>query len=410
MSQRPLRGVYNVEDLRRRARRRLPKAVFDIIDGGSGDDVTLRANREAFHRIWLRPRAMQDVSNVDLTTTVLGERITMPLMLDPCSFARICDSQAELAVARAAGRAGTVYAIAGGASETPQDIAKVATGPLWYQLYMSPDDDSTRRLLDRVEAAGYRTLCVTVDTMIKPYRETDLRNGITLPPQITPKLMMSGLSRPRWAKDFLLGKSGSPYRLRGARTAYEHFAEAILHIKSVTFTELGWLRERWRGPLVVKGIMRGDEVPAMIDAGVDGFVVSNHGGRNLDGVPATIDVLPEVVAAADGRAQVFLARGFRRAADGRAQLFLDGGIRRGTDVVKALALGADAVLMGRPYMFGLAANGEAGVEQALELMRNEIHRAMAFCGAPSVGAVDATMVNVGTPGMTVRGDLAVAEV
>jgi isopentenyl diphosphate isomerase/L-lactate dehydrogenase-like FMN-dependent dehydrogenase len=393
MSLRPLRGVYNVEDLRRRARRRLPKAVFDIIDGGSGDDITLRANREAFHRIWLRPRAMQDVSNVDLTTTVLGEQISMPLMLDPCSFARICDSRAELAVARAAGRAGTVYAIAGGASERPEDIAEVATGPLWYQLYMNPDDRSTRKLLDRVEAAGYRTLCVTVDTMIKPYRETDLRNGITLPPQITPRLMMAGLSRPRWAKDFLLGKSGSPYRLRGAREAYEHFAEAILHIKSVTFTELGWLRERWKGPLVVKGIMRGDEVPAMIDAGVDGFVVSNHGGRNLDGVPATIDVLPEIVAAAGGHAQVFL----------------DGGIRRGTDVVKAMALGADAVLMGRPYMFGLAANGEAGVEQALELMRNEIHRAMAFCGAPSVKEIDASMVNVGTPGVTVRGDVAVAE-
>jgi len=247
---------------------------------------------------------------------------------------------------------------------------------------MSPNDDSTRRLLDRVEAAGYRTLCVTVDTMIKPYREADLRNGITLPPQITPRLMAAGLSRPRWAKDFLLGRSGSPYRWRGAQTAYERFAEAILHIKSVTFTELAWLRERWKGPLVIKGIMRGDEVPAMIDAGVDGFVVSNHGGRNLDGVPATIDVLPEVV----------------RAAGGRAQVFLDGGIRRGTDVVKALALGADAVLMGRPYMFGLAANGEAGVEQALELMRNEIHRAMAFCGAPSVAAIDASLVDAGPAG------------
>ena len=383
---RALRGVYNVEDLRRRARRRVPKAVFDVIDGGSGDDVTLHANREAFQRIWLRPRAMQDVSKVDLTTIVLGEQISMPLMLDPCSFARMCDSQAELAVARAAGRAGTVFAVAGGASETPEDIAKVATGPLWYQLYMHPDDDQTRALLDRVEGAGYRTLCVTVDTMIRPYRETDLRNGVTLPVQITPKLMLAGLSRPRWAKDFLLGKSGSSYRLRGARAAYDHFAEAILHIKSVTFTELGWLRERWQGPLVVKGIMRGDEVPAMIDAGVDGFVVSNHGGRNLDGVPATIDVLPEVVEAAGGRAEVFL----------------DGGIRRGTDVVKAMALGADAVLMGRPYMFGLAANGEAGVEQALDLMRNEIHRAMAFCGAPNVAGIDASMVSMGTPGSTVH--------
>ncbi len=274
--------------------------------------------------IWLRPRALQDVSKVDLRTTVLGEDISMPLMLDPCSFARMCDSQAELAVARAAGRAGTVYAIAGGASEKPADIAKVATGPLWYQLYMSPNDDQTRALLDRVEGAGYRTLCVTVDTMIKPYREIDLRNGVTLPVQITPKLLLAGMSRPRWAKDFLFGSSGSTYRLRAARSAYDNFAEAIMHIKSVTLTELGWLRERWRGPLVVKGIMRGDEVATMIDAGVDGFVVSNHGGRNLDGVPATIEVLPEVVAAAGGRAEVFL----------------DGGIRRGTDVVKALALGA----------------------------------------------------------------------
>jgi isopentenyl diphosphate isomerase/L-lactate dehydrogenase-like FMN-dependent dehydrogenase len=217
--------------------------------------------------------------------------------------------------------------------------------------------------------------------MIKPYRETDLRNGVTLPVQITPKLLLAGMSRPRWAKDFLLGYSGSTYRLRAARSAYDNFAEAIMHIKSVTLTELGWLRERWRGPLVVKGIMRGDEVATMIDAGVDGFVVSNHGGRNLDGVPATIEVLPEVVAAAGGRAEVFL----------------DGGIRRGTDVVKALALGADAVLMGRPYMFGLASNGEAGVEQALELMRNEIHRAMAFCGAPSIAAIDASLVTAASP-------------
>src|SRR5829696_586094 len=362
--------------MRRRARRRLPRAVFDIIDGGSGDDITLHASRDAFRRIALRPRALQDVSKVDLRTTVLGEELSMPLMLDPCSFARMCDPRAELAVARAAGRAGTVYAIAGGASEKPEDIARVATGPLWYQLYMRPDDGQTRALLDRVDAAGYRTLCVTVDTMIRPYRETDLRNRVTLPVEITPKLILAGASRPRWAKDFLLGNSDSIYRWRALRHAFDDFAEAIMHIKSVTLTELGWLRERWPGPLVVKGIMRGDEVPALIDAGVDGIVVSNHGGRNLDTLPATIDVLPEVV----------------QAAQGRVEIFLDGGIRRGTDVVKALALGANAVLAGRPYMFALAANGEAGVEQVLELLRNEIHRAMAFCGAPDIAAIDGSLV------------------
>jgi isopentenyl diphosphate isomerase/L-lactate dehydrogenase-like FMN-dependent dehydrogenase len=394
LSKGPLRGVYNLDDLRKVAQRRLPKSVYEVIAGGSGDDLTLRGNRSALESIWLRPRNLADVSTVDTSTTVLGDRISMPLMLDPCSFARMCNSQAELGVARAAGRAGTIYAIAGGASEKPEDIAKVATGPLWYQLYMNPDDGLTRDLLDRVEGAGYRVLCVTVDTMIKPYRETDLRNGISLPMEITPKLIMAGLSRPAWAREFLMGKGGTEHNWRAAQVAYDHFTEAIRHIKSVTLNELAWLRERWKGPLLVKGVLRGDEVPAMIDAGVDGIVVSNHGGRNLDGVPPTISALPEVVEAADGRAEVFM----------------DGGIRRGTDVVKALALGAQAVLMGRPYLYGLAANGEEGVDQALELMRNEIHRAMAFCGAPTVADIDASMVSVGLPGATVRGDAAVAGV
>ncbi|MBE2318183.1 alpha-hydroxy-acid oxidizing protein [Solirubrobacter sp. CPCC 204708] len=382
---RAVNRANNVEDLRRIARRRLPKAVFDVIDGGSGDDVTLRGNRAAFETLWLRPRPLEDVSRVDLRTTVLGEDVSMPLLLDPCSFARMCHPQAELAVARAAGRAGTIYTIAGGASEKPEDIAKVAIGSLWYQLYMMPDQGMNEALLDRVEAAGYRTLVVTVDTPIKPYRELDLRNRIELPLQITPRLIAAGVSRPLWARDFLMGNSGSSnFSLTQAKKAYDNFADAIMHMKSVTRTDVAWLRERWKGPLVIKGVLRGEEVPELLALGVDGIVVSNHGGRNLDGVPPTLQVLPEIVEAADGRAEVLL----------------DGGVRRGTDVVKALALGARAVLTGRPYMFALAAGGEPGVDRALELLRNEIHRAMAFCGVTSIAQIDASLVHRPEPALT----------
>jgi isopentenyl diphosphate isomerase/L-lactate dehydrogenase-like FMN-dependent dehydrogenase len=241
---------------------------------------------------------------------------------------------------------------------------------------MMPDQGLNADLLDRVESAGYRTLCVTVDTPIKPYREKDLRNRVELPLTITPRLLAAGISRPLWARDFLLGNSGTGFSVMAAKNAYDNFADAIMHMKSVTRADVTWLRERWKGPLVVKGILRAEEVPTLLELGVDGIVVSNHGGRNLDGVPPTLQALPEVVEAAEGRAEVFL----------------DGGVRRGTDVVKALALGARAVLTGRPYMFALAAGGEAGVDRVLELLRNEIHRAMAFCGVTSIDRIDASLV------------------
>lgn len=399
--------VYSVEDIRQLARRRLPRAVFEVIDGGIGDEVTLRRNRESFERIVLRPRALVDVAKVDTGTTILGEPVAMPFMLAPCSFARMCDSAAEPAVARAAGRAGTAFAVANGSSEKLETVAAAGTGPLWFQLYMSPEHRSNVALLDRVEASGYRVLCVTVDTAIKPFREKDLRNRITMPLKPSAQLLLTGLSRPGWSRDFVLGNSGAglsrvlakasrvnPLVARrrpgrpaapagtasaSAKESYENFSDAINHIKSVTAEDLRWLRERWKGPLVVKGILRGDEVPALIDLGVDGIVVSNHGGRNLDGAPATIDVLGEVVEAAAGRAEVFL----------------DSGVRRGADVVKALALGAQAVLVGRPYMFGLAAAGEAGVDKVVELLHNEVVRAMSLLGATSVAEIDGSLIDTG---------------
>lgn len=373
--------AHSVEDLRRSARRRMPKAVFDVVDGGAGDEQTLRWNRESFARIPLRPRALVDVKHVDTTTTVLGDPVSMPLLLAPCSFARMCHSDAEPGVARAAGRAGTVYVVPGGAGERPEVVSRSASGPLWYQLYLKPDRAATAELLDRVEQAGYRILCVTIDTAIKPYREKDLRNGVTLPVSPSPRLALAGLAHPMWSRDFLFGTGGAGLDLFAAHRAYRNFTDAIMHSRSVTAEEIRWLRDRWPGALVVKGVLRGDEVPEMIELGVDGIVVSNHGGRNLDGVPATIDVLAEVVEAAAGRAEVLL----------------DSGVRRGTDVVRALALGARAVLVGRPYMFGLAAGGEPGVDRALELLHNEIIRAMSQAGATSVKEIDRSLIGPGAP-------------
>ena len=369
------RRAHTAEDMRLIARRRLPRVVFDAIDGGAGDETSIRENRGAFTRLALRPRALVDVSEIDLKTTVLGTPISMPIMLAPCSFARMCNSQAEPGVARAAGRAKTIYVVPGGSGAPPERVAAEATGPLWYQLYLKPDRTATAQLVDRVESAGYGVLCVTIDTPSKPFRDRDVRNGIDLPLRPSLQLALAGLSRPRWAFDFLFG-GNDPETVVAASRAYDNFADAIMHIKSVTLDDVTWLRDRWRGQLVVKGVLRGEDVHPLVDVGVDGIVVSNHGGRNLDGVVATIDVLPEIVAAAGGRIEVLL----------------DGGVRRGTDVLKALALGARACLIGRPYMYALAAGGEQAVDRLLLLLRNELHRAMSFAGIPSIEAIDATVV------------------
>jgi isopentenyl diphosphate isomerase/L-lactate dehydrogenase-like FMN-dependent dehydrogenase len=371
--------VLNTAEMRERAKW-LPKAVFDAIDGAASDELTLRANRTALDAVWLRPRALADVSKRDLRTTALGQEISMPLMLDPCGFARLADSEGELAVARAAGLAGTIFAVSGSASYTVEEVAAAATGPLWYQLVLSPDKDAAEALVGRVEKAGYSALILTIDTPVTPKRERDYRNHLTVPLQMSPRLLLTGLSNPAWAKDFVLGKVGtrgaSPLKITGVRTAYWNFARSIHNLRSITFDDIRWFRERWKGKLVVKGVLRGDEVPQMVDLGVDAIIVSNHGGRNLDTVRATIDVLPEVVKAAAGRAEVYM----------------DGGVRRGTDVVKAIALGARACLIGRPYLFGLAVGGEAGVSRVLEIFRTEIEHTMAMSGCATVADIDRSLV------------------
>jgi isopentenyl diphosphate isomerase/L-lactate dehydrogenase-like FMN-dependent dehydrogenase len=322
---------------------------------------------------------LADISHRDISTTVLGHRISMPLMLDPCALARICHPEGEVAVARAAAKAGTIYAVPVASGRSLDEIVEAATAPLWYQLYMQSDREAVSALLERVEGAGIDALCITIDSAVLHKRERDLHNHLTLPLRLSRRTLLAAASRPRWSVGYLLGGlgRGRPIQLAGGSRALAAISRTVREQAPVTIDDVRWLRERWTGKLILKGVMRADECRMMVDLGVDGIVVSNHGGRVLDGVPATIDVLPEVVEAVDGRAEVFL----------------DGGVRRGTDVVKALALGARACLIGRPYLFGLAAGGEAGVTQVLEILRAEIEQTMALVGCATVDDIDRSLVS-----------------
>ncbi|MFT3866742.1 MAG: alpha-hydroxy acid oxidase [Solirubrobacterales bacterium] len=366
--------VVNVAEMRRRARRRLPRAVFDAIDGAAGDEVTLRANRAALERLWLRPRSLADVRERDLRTTVLGRSISFPVILAPCAFARMANGEAELAAARAAASEGTIFALSGGSSCTLEEVKREVPDQSWYQMYSPATWEETEALIGRVRAAGYEVLCVTVDTALLPVRERDYRNRLSIPLQVSPTLIRHGLSRPLWAADFLFGRVGR--QSSGVRTQMRDFAHAISRVRPVTLDQLARIKQAWGGPLVVKGILRGDRVAEMVDVGVDGIVVSNHGGRQLDGARPAIDCLPEVVEAAAGKAEVYV----------------DGGFRRGSEVVKALALGARAVLVGRPYMFGLAAYGEAGVRRVLEILKLEFEVALGLSGCVSPADVGRDIV------------------
>jgi isopentenyl diphosphate isomerase/L-lactate dehydrogenase-like FMN-dependent dehydrogenase len=376
-----MKDPINVEDFRTIAKRRLPRFVFDAIDGGAGDEVTLRENRRAFQHFNLCPRALADVTHRDLTTTVLGTAVSMPLLLAPTGAGRIIHGDAELIAARAAGRAGTIYALSS-VARPPEDVAEAAEGPLWFQLYIQPTRDQTEEIVRRAEKAEYAALCVTIDGAIEAIRERDRRNGMKPPVKITARLLAQAASRPRWTFDFLRSGGSQMFGTRDARQKMKQMdprdvERAIMNLwRPVTWDYLAWIRDLWPGRLLVKGVLRGDECQRLIETGVDGIVVSNHGGRQLDCVPGAIDVLPEVVQAVGGEAEVFV----------------DGGVRRGSDVVKAVALGAKAVLIGRPYLYGLAANGEAGVSQVLEMFRTEIDNNMALLGCASVADIDASVV------------------
>jgi L-lactate dehydrogenase (cytochrome) len=376
--------VVNISDLRKLAKRRLPAVVFAYIDGGAEDEITLRENSRAFSDITFRPRQCVAVPSCDLRTTVLGTTLDLPFMLAPVGFCRMFYPRGEVHAARAANAAGTGYILSTFSGTRLEDVRAGTSGPLWFQLYVPGARDVAEATIARARAAGYSALVVTIDTPVSGMRERDFRCGVRplLKGDIWGSLPYGWqfVTRPRWVIDYLA--DGAPkvfpnVELPGIGAMPCGDVGVILEKTIVTWQDLRWMRDAWRGPIVVKGVHTGDDARHAIDAGADAVIVSNHGGRQLDGVPASLRALPEVVAAVNGRIEVLM----------------DGGIRRGGDIVKALCLGARAVLVGRAYAWGLGAAGGPGVDRAIEILRTDLVRTMRLLGCPSIAELDRSYVD-----------------
>lgn len=377
--------VVNIDDLRRLARRRTPDVVFDYIDGGADGEVTLRDNRRSWDEVLFRPRNAVRVAACDTSTVVLGATLTMPLILAPVGYTRIFHPHGEVGVARAAKTAGVGYVLSTFSGYSVEKVA-AASGPLWYQLYLAGGRSVVEASLARAWAAGCRVLAITIDTNAPGFRERDIRNGSaqliggTLAAKLpfVPHL----LRHPRWLAGYLSDRKEvmfypnvvvpgvGPMRARDVR--------GNLLSSAVAWSDLEWIRACWPGPFVMKGVITGEDARRAIDEGAAGVIVSNHGGRQLDSCYPTVRALPEVVDAIAGRGDVLV----------------DGGIRRGSDIAKALAMGAKAVLVGRAYAYGLAGAGTAGVTRAVEILRADLVRTLALLGCESTGQLDASYVDV----------------
>lgn len=375
------RTALTMADIRKKARRRLPRMVFDFVDGGAEDETTVRENRRAFTDVAFRPRVLIDVSTRPQGVRVLGQDLAMPVILGPTGLARMVDPIGETAAAIAAERFGTVSVVSSGSSVSLEDVAGSVVAPQWFQLYPWGDRAAIEALIGRARTCGYSAMVVTVDVPVVGAREKDLRNGLTVPPRINPRTGWDVLSHPRW----LARLSSSP------KVTFANFTDLMPRHRSTsglaaatqgllnpghTWADLEWMAEQWGGPVILKGVMTAEDARRAVDLGCMGVAVSNHGGRQADCLPGSLDVLGEVVDAVGDQADVLL----------------DGGIRRGTDVVKALALGARACMTGRPWVYGLAAGGAGGVERVLEVFRDEIDRTLALIGRPGVGSLERSAV------------------
>jgi len=378
--------VVNIADLRRLARRRLPRVVFDYIDGGAENEVTLRENCRVFDQVTFRPRGAVAAPRTDLQTTVLGTTLALPFLLAPVGSTRMFYPRGEAVAAQAAGEAGTAYVLSTLSGCKLEEVKAATTGPCWYQVYLVGGREVTRAAIERARAAGFSALVVTIDTPVAGLRERDVRNGtkelVTRRPWTMLPFVWQFLARPRWLAGFL--SDGGMMRfpnvvLPDGPMAYADVGPA-LEQSVVSWADLGWIRETWKGPIVVKGVLTAEDARRAVDEGVQAVVVSNHGGRQLDGVSATLRALPEVVSAVGGRAEVLM----------------DGGIRRGSDIVKALSLGARAVLVGRAYAYGLGAGGGAGVARAVEILRSDLARTLKLLGCASTAELGPSYVEVPT--------------
>jgi len=373
------RALLTVEDYRRAARRAVPDMVWAYIDGGAEDHVTLRRNLDAFQRWGLRQRVLTGVGEPDLHVEIAGVGLSLPVLLAPTGLTGIAHWHGELGAAQAAERFGTRSVVSNAATYTLQEVADGTAESHWFQLYpWGNNRGHMREMLRRAEAGGYHALFVTVDVPTYGLREGEIRRGVGIPPLLTPRRILDGAIRPRWAYGFvrhkrfslrnLVDEGGMDAAVRSVQT------QAAYIYPDMSWADLDWVRAQWSGPVFVKGIMDPEDAELAMAMGLDGLVVSNHGGRQLDGAAGALDVLPAIAGAVAGRGQVLL----------------DGGVRRGSDIVKALSLGADGVLIGRPYLYGLAAGGTRGVADVLEIFRTELQRTMVLMGCRDVRDLDAS--------------------
>jgi isopentenyl diphosphate isomerase/L-lactate dehydrogenase-like FMN-dependent dehydrogenase len=377
--------VVCIADLRPIAERRVPRAVFDYLDGGAEGEATLRENTRIFEDVTFRPRHAVAETECNLGTQVLGIDLSLPVLLAPVGYSRLMHPEGEVAAARAAGKAGTGYILSTISGHKLEDVKAGTTGPVFYQLYLLGGRGAAEAGIDRARAAGFSALVVTIDTPVAGIRERDHRNGmkelISGGPLAKIPYLPQILSRPGWLLNFLLD-GGLPHLpnvvVPGKGPLPLVDVAAGLAESAVTWADFAWIRKHWAGPIIVKGVLTAEDALRSIDHGASAISVSNHGGRQLDGVPASLRALPEVVKTVNGQVEVLM----------------DGGVRRGTDVVKAICMGARAVLCGRAYAYGLAAAGEPGVTRALEILRVDLERTLRLLGCRSIRELDASYVNV----------------
>lgn len=378
-----LKHCHNIADLRTRAKARLPRVMFDYVDGAAEDEVTMQRNSEGFRDLRLIPRVLTDVSQINLDTTIQGIPSQLPLVFGPTGGTRLFHHEGEIATSAAAAEAGLIFTLSSMATYDIETVGANTTGPKWFQIYVWKDRGVVKEFIERARASGYKALVLTVDVQTSGQRERDLRNGFTLPPKFTlsslfdmalhPWWWWTTLTKPTITLANVAGKAGVGVN---NATAMGQYAASQLD-PTVSFDDLAWMIEQWNGPFLVKGVTNALDARRCADIGASGIIVSNHGGRQLDASIAAIDALPGVVEAVDGKAEVLL----------------DGGVRRGTDIAKALSLGARACMMGRPFLYGLAAGGKPGAARAIEILASELKRSMMLLGCDDVAKLDASYLS-----------------
>ncbi|MGV2125187.1 alpha-hydroxy acid oxidase [Agrobacterium vitis] len=377
--------ALTIDDLKRQAKRRVPKMFFDYADSGSWSESTYHANESDFSRIKLRQRVLVDMTERSLASTMIGEPVTMPVALAPTGMTGMQHADGEILAAEAAEAYGVPFTLSTMSICSIEDVALHTRRPFWFQLYVMKDRDFVHSLIDRAKAARCSALVLTLDLQILGQRHRDLRNGLSAPPKFTPKHLWQMATRPQWC-------------IGMANTRRRHFGNIVGHAKTVSslsslsawtaeqfdpklsWSDVAWIKERWGGKLILKGILDVEDARAAADSGADAIIVSNHGGRQLDGAPSSISMLASIVEAVGDRIEVHI----------------DGGIRSGQDVLKALALGAKGTYIGRPFLYGLGADGRAGVQRALEIIARELDISMALCGKRLISEVDASIL-MGNP-------------